>query len=101
MSGGRELWRVAMDRAYEASAEFRAEQDRLAGQVYRFEVGFTLPASIAADAKIETFQQADGLRIELEFFGTEEARRKITDVIADLPTTCRSFRRYYESGGDS
>lgn len=95
MSGCEAAWRAAMDRAYAASAEFRAEEERKAGEVYRFEVGFTLPDAICRDARIETERVADGLRVEVEFYGTEDARRKVTDFVAELPTVCRSFRRYY------
>ena len=94
-----EPWRAAMDRAYQASQAFREEEERKAGEVYRFEVGFTLPEAIARDARVETQRVSDGLRIELEFYGTEDARRKITDFVAELPTVCRSFRRYYASTG--
>ena len=97
MSGYEAPWRAALDRAYEASAEFRAEEERKAGEVYRFEVGFTLPDAICRDCRVETAKVADGLRIEVEFYGTEDARRKVTDFVAELPTVCRSFRRYYAS----
>ena len=93
-----EPWREAMGRAYRASAESRAEAEKRAGQVYRFEVGFTVPASIARDLRCEVVSDDAGSRFEIEFYGTEDARRKITDVIAALPTTCRSFRRHYATG---
>ena len=93
----REPWRDAMERAYAASAAYRAEAERAAGTIYRFEVAFTLPSSIARDAEICSYAEADGLRIELTFRGTEEARRRITDIIAELPTSCRTFRRYTDS----
>lgn len=95
-------WRSAYERAYAASAAYRLEEERRAGQVYLFEVGFTIPSAVARDAKIETHEAADGLRVEMTFNGTEDARKRITDVIAELPTVCRTFRRYYTqgSGGD-
>lgn len=96
---GSEMWRAAMERAYAANAAWRAEAEAAAGRLFRFEVGFTLPASVAKDVKVETYPDQDGLRIEVQFLGTEDARRKITDFIAELPTTCRSFRRYYDEGG--
>ena len=100
MTGCEHPWQEAFERAYAASEEFRAEEERKAGEVYRFEVGFTIPQTVARDAVIETHRVADGLRVEMEFHATEGARERITDVIADLPTTCRSFRRYYaETGG--
>ena len=33
------------------------------------------------------------------FFNTDVDELDITDFIAELPTTCRSFRRYYDEGG--
>lgn len=100
MTGCEHPWQAALERAYAASEEFRAEEERKAGEVYRFEVGFTIPDAVARDASISTCRVSDGLRVELEFHGTEDAREKITDLIADLPTVCRSFRRYYaETGG--
>ena len=95
-----ERLRAAMDRAFEATARSRAEAERRAGQVYRFEVGFLVPASVARGLRVETAQDESGTRFVIEFYGTEEARRKVTDVIADLPTVCRSYRRYYIEGGD-
>ena len=91
-------WRSAYERAYEASAVYRAEEERRAGQVYLFEVGFTIPSALARDARVETHGTGDGLRVEMTFLGTEDARRRITDVIAELPSTCRTFRRYYAQG---
>ena len=91
-------WRSAYERAYAASKAYRLEEERRAGQVYLFEVGFTIPSAVARDVAVETHGTAEGLRVEMTFHGTEDARRRITDVIAELPSTCRTFRRYYAQG---
>ena len=45
-------WRSAYEKAYAASEAYRLEEERRAGQVYLFEVGFTIPSAVARDAKI-------------------------------------------------
>ena len=89
-------------RANQAHGELGGHIASYASAADLFEVGFTIPSALARDARVETHGTGDGLRVEMTFLGTEDARRRITDVIAELPSTCRTFRRYYAqgSGGD-
>lgn len=92
------LWQ-AMDRAHEAVSALNAREKARAEKVYRFTLGFTVPAAVCRDLVVETVPTSDGLHFEIEFFGTDEARRKVCDVVASLPTVCRSYHRYYDEGG--
>ena len=91
-----DAWRRSLDRARRAHSEWMAEEAADAARVYRYEVGFTIPSAVCRDCTIETSEADGGLRVLMEFRGTEEARAKVTDFIADLPAVCRSFRRFYD-----
>lgn len=84
-----------MERARASYRAWQATEKREKEARYRFNVKFTIPEELAKDVTIEAVGGRYGLNVELCFTGTDETRQKVTDFIAGMPVTARTFCRMY------
>lgn len=88
-------WQESFERARTAFREWQADEKRAKETWYRFNVKFTIPQEVAKGVTIEAVEGRYGLNVELCFSGTDEMRQRVTDFIAGMPVTARTFCRMH------